>query len=842
MTGALAAATRPVADVSLRDLRDVDPYPAYERMRAAGNVVWDEGMAAWLVLDHDGCAFVERREDLFEEPTRTLPGAAEIVGRRDFRSLVGAPHDALHRSLSHAWRPDPIARQAASAVRPIVTARLSTLAGTQRFELFADFARLLPIAVVARMLGLPDADAATLDQAKGWMEAVLAWRHSYGEDAEARQAAVVATRALEPALVDTVRERRDRPAEDAISLLWAAGREIFPDWDERDVIDNAKFLFEAGSETTAFLICNAIHVVFQQPPEQRAAWLADRDAFTLFLEEVLRHTTVVHLRARRATADTTLGGVAIAAGERMIAVNAAANRDPGRWRDPARFDPSRPRLFSHLAFNVGPRHCAGAHLARIEAFEAVVGLFTAFPDLALAADTPPSRSVGLVSRAWRPIELVRARRDPARCVSAARRMTATSTAAVPPDLLHTEQFRRDPFPAWRRLRHDAPIWHDPVADRWIVTRYDDVLAVFRDPATYAVGRPYRRFSEQIGPSLVNLDGSAHRTRRAIVAPELVGRRIEHVRPMVARRIAALFERWPDSGAVDAWATVASPLPLLVIADLLGLDETDHEAFARHSAAILSGLGGDAAAAAEGRGAHAALAALFDPRIDAAYRDPGDDLISHIVRAEVDGQWLSRAEVHSFVSLLLVAGGETTGLAIANTWATVAGAPDVQAALASDEDPALLDAVISEALRHSGPVIAEDREVTRDVEWHGTTVPAGATLRAVIGSANRDETVFADPDRFNPWRRGLHPGKESRHGGPDADGRAGHLTFGAGDHSCLGYQLARVEIAAATSALLDRWPEFEAAPEPAFAVELELMRHVQALTLSPGSAPTRGAGR
>jgi len=416
------------------------------------------------------------------------------------------------------------------------------------------------------------------------------------------------------------------------------------------------------------------------------------------------------------------------------------------------------------------------------------------------------------------------------------------TAGLPTDLLHTEAYRRNPFGAWRRLRHDAPIWYDAVAEAWIVTRYDDVLGVFRDPGTYGVERPYRRFSQQIGPTLVNLDGDAHRRRRAIVAPELAGRRIEAIRPLVDRRVAALFDDWPVAAAVDAWGRVAAKLPLLVIADLLGLDERDHEAFARHSEAILTGLGGDPGAAARGRRAHAALASLFDPRIDAALRDPGDDLISHIVRAEVDGDSLSRAEVHSFISLLLVAGGETTGLAIANTWAAIGREPGVQSALARDEDPALLDAVISEALRHSGPVIAEDRQVTRDVGWYGVTVPAGSTIRAVIGSANRDETVFTSPDSFDPWRRDLHAGKESRAGGRTHEGRAGHLTFGAGDHFCLGYQLARTEIAAATRALLERWPEFVAVPEPAFAVELQLMRHVRALTLGPGSGPRSAAGR
>ncbi len=405
----MTVVTRPRAPVSLLDLRDVDPYPAYEQMRAVGPVVWDEGMAAWLVLTHDGCTFVERREDLFEEPTGSLPDAVKIVGRRDFRSLVGAPHETLHRAVSHAWRPDPIAPLAIAAVRPLIAERLAGLAEGGSFELFADFARLLPIAVVARVLGLPDADIETLDRAKTWMEAVLAWRHSYGEDAESRAAAIAATRELEPLVLDTVRARRDKPEADAISLLWAAGREVATDWGEQDVMDNAKFLFEGGSETTSFLVCTAVHRLLELPDAARTSTLADAGALARFIEEVLRHSTVVHMRARRATADVDLGGIRIAAGERVLAVNAAANRDPARWERPAELDPNRPRLWSHLAFNVGPRHCAGAHLARMEATEAISGLWRAFPDLARAPGAADPTPVGFVSRAWRPVALTHSR-------------------------------------------------------------------------------------------------------------------------------------------------------------------------------------------------------------------------------------------------------------------------------------------------------------------------------------------------------------------------------------------------------------------------------------------------
>jgi len=401
----LATAPRPLAPISLRDLRDADPYPAYEAMRAIGPAVWDEGMSAWLVLSHDGCTFVERREDLFAEPTGTLPGAARIVGRRDFRSLVGGEHETLHRSLSHAWRPDPIGPLAVAAVRPIVSDRLALLAGRPSFELYEDLARFLPIAVIGRVLGLPDRDVATLEEAKGWMEAVLAWRHTYGEDAELREAAIAATKRLDPLLLDTVRERRDRPEADVISLLWESGRQVFPDWSAQDVMDNAKFLFEGGSETTAFLICTSMHRLLELPAERRAATLGDQAAFARFLEEVLRHSTVVHLRARRATQDVELAGVAIRAGERVIAINAAANRDPARWERPSELDPDRPRLWGHLAFNVGPRHCAGAHLARMEATETVGGLWRAFPDMIRIPGDGETIPMGFVSRAWRPVEI-----------------------------------------------------------------------------------------------------------------------------------------------------------------------------------------------------------------------------------------------------------------------------------------------------------------------------------------------------------------------------------------------------------------------------------------------------
>ena len=390
---------------SLADTRDIDPYPVYEELRAAGSTVRDEGMDAWAVLDHDGCTLVGRREDLFEEPTGSLPGADVISGRRELRALVGEQHDTLHASIARPWRPKPIEPFRAELMRPIVADRLAALGPSGSIELFHDLASSVPIRFIARVLGLPDDTDETLRRSKGWVEAVLAWRHTYGRDAEVRDAAIEATRSLGPMLLETIRARRERPTDDMISRLWAAGPEIADDWDEDDVLSNAMFLFEAGAETTSLLICTLVRFLLDEPAERRRAVLADPTELRWYTDEVMRHTTVVHWRARRATRDIEMDGVTIRAGDMVHPVNAAANRDPARWERPDEFDPTRSGIGGHLGFAVGPRHCAGAHLARLQATEAVTMLFDAFPDLALDSSEPPPGYLGFVSRAWRPVHL-----------------------------------------------------------------------------------------------------------------------------------------------------------------------------------------------------------------------------------------------------------------------------------------------------------------------------------------------------------------------------------------------------------------------------------------------------
>ena len=352
---------------SLREGRDVDPYPLYEVARSEGEVVWDAGLDAWLVLDHEGCAFVETREDLFAEATGMLPGADRLTGPHEFRSLTGEPHHALHRYLSRRWAPAAIEPARETFVRPIVMARIDRIRDRGSAELWSDIASLIPIAVIARVIGLPPLSDSDLREMKRFIDAILAWRHDYGRDPAIIERALDATRVLEALIRPVVQERRRKPTDDLISGLWEIGPSIVPDWGEQDVVDNVKPLFEAGAETTALLICTATYMVLTDEA------LAGRvrqggEPLRRLVDETLRHTTVVHWRARVATTDVRLGRVMIRAGDRVHPVNAAANRDPARYAHADAFDIDRRGYLAHLAFNVGPRHCAGAWLARMEAY------------------------------------------------------------------------------------------------------------------------------------------------------------------------------------------------------------------------------------------------------------------------------------------------------------------------------------------------------------------------------------------------------------------------------------------------------------------------------------------
>lgn len=401
---------------------------------------------------------------------------------------------------------------------------------------------------------------------------------------------------------------------------------------------------------------------------------------------------------------------------------------------------------------------------------------------------------------------------------------------IRPGVLHEQPYLDNPFPVWERLRHELPLFHDTVADRWLLTRYDDVAAVFRDHDTYST-KPYERiFTDVIGPTMVQMDGDDHGVRRAIVAPPFVGRPLQtDYVPLIDRVVDDLLRELPATGRIDLVAGLTAPLPLKVIATILGLSADDDAYLAEVTARVIGALSGEEPARGIGIETHQAFTAHVDHLIDQRTENPGADLISRIAQGRTEaGERLSRQEIASFIALMMVAGGETTDRGLANFITVLLDHPDVLAAVRGD--PALLDPAFSEFMRRDGVIVYEDRELRRNVEWYGQEIPAGAIVRVALISANNDETVFRDPRRFDLSRPDLRLGKESRAGGR-IDGVANHLGFGLGKHFCIGYQLARAEILAATRELLARRPGLRIAPgqEPKLQIDW-FHRHVDRLVV------------
>lgn len=387
-------------------------------------------------------------------------------------------------------------------------------------------------------------------------------------------------------------------------------------------------------------------------------------------------------------------------------------------------------------------------------------------------------------------------------IARAEKMSDSHPVGTVIDELHGASYRDDPAPTWRRLRDEHPILHDPRDNAWIVSRYHDVAEILSDHESYSISTYAGTTGAVLGDTLIQMDGSAHVWRRSAVAPEFVGRRLDDATAVVDAEIDRLITGFPADGTVDLVRDFSRFLPVNVIVALLGFGGTaDQRVFRDWVTRIMSGLGPDPTARADGIRARNEFARHIAPYMREPIDDDRRDLIARVCTAEHEGRRLDPDEVVAFLGLLFIAGGETTDKAIANLWWNLLRHADVLAACR--DDPSFLDACFSETMRRDAPVVQEERFVNVDVEWHGVTVPAGSRIRVLIGAAHRDPSVFLDPDRFDPARGDLHLGLERRSGAVSAGSM--HLGFGLGKHFCLGYQLARREAVRGSERLLEALP-------------------------------------
>jgi pulcherriminic acid synthase len=369
-----------------------------------------------------------------------------------------------------------------------------------------------------------------------------------------------------------------------------------------------------------------------------------------------------------------------------------------------------------------------------------------------------------------------------------------------PDILSPE-LAANPYPAYRVMRESFPlIWHE-ATQSYIVSRYEDVERVFKDKAGEFTTENYDWQLEPVhGKTMIQLSGRDHAVRRALVAPAFRGNELqEKFMPVIERNSRELIDAFRHRGSADLVADYATHFPVSVIADMLGLDKADHDRFHGWYTAVVayfSNLAGDPEVAAAGERTRVEFAEYMLPVIRERRDNPGDDLLSTLCAAEVDGVKMSDEDIKAFCSLLLAAGGETTDKAVAGIFANLMTHPEQLAAVR--EDRSLIARAFAETLRYTPPVHMIMRQSATEVELSGGTVRAGATVTCLIGAANRDENRYRDPDRFDIFRDDLTTTTAF-------SAAADHLAFALGRHFCVGALLAKAEVETGVGQLLDAMP-------------------------------------
>ena len=365
--------------------------------------------------------------------------------------------------------------------------------------------------------------------------------------------------------------------------------------------------------------------------------------------------------------------------------------------------------------------------------------------------------------------------------------------------------RRDPFAIYARGRREHPAFvHEGLPLRVLsVFRHSDVQAILRDADAFSNVFQLQRLAPEVGevrpPSMLGTDPPEHTRLRSLVAKAFTPRIVQRLEGRMAEIAESLLDRALERRDVDLVEALSYPLPVTVIAEIIGIPVDHREQFKRWSDAAVANLGLAFMSDIDPERVRRQLA-LFEemraylvPLAEERRQSPREDLLSGLVRAEHEGSRLSHDEMISMLVLLLVAGNETTTTLIGNAVQELLAHPDEEQRVRAE--PELLPRAIEEVLRFASPVQFAPRRATRAAELQGVAVREDDVLLCWIGSANRDETVFASPERFDVARD------------PNP-----HLSFGFGIHYCIGANLARLEARVALEALLRRTRSIELAGE------------------------------
>ncbi|MFE7645132.1 cytochrome P450 [Streptomyces phaeoluteigriseus] len=372
-------------------------------------------------------------------------------------------------------------------------------------------------------------------------------------------------------------------------------------------------------------------------------------------------------------------------------------------------------------------------------------------------------------------------------------------------------FVADPYPAYAELRERGRVIRYEPTDQWLVPHHADVSALLRDRR---LGRTYQhRFThEDFGRTappeehepfhtlndhgMLDLEPPDHTRIRRLVSKAFTPRTVERLKPYVERLAGELVDELVAAGGGDLLTDVAEPLPVAVIAEMLGIPASERAPLRPWSADIcgMYELSPSQETARRAVRASVEFSEYLLELIAARRKEPGDDLISGLIAAHDEGDRLTEQEMISTAVLLLNAGHEATVNATVNGWWALFRNPDQLAALRADHS--LVPSAVEELMRFDTPLQLFERWVLDEIEIDGTVVPRGAEIAMLFGSANHDPAVFTAPDRLDLTR------KENP-----------HISFSAGIHYCIGAPLARIELAASMGALLEKAPTLRLAAEP-----------------------------
>jgi cytochrome P450 len=384
-------------------------------------------------------------------------------------------------------------------------------------------------------------------------------------------------------------------------------------------------------------------------------------------------------------------------------------------------------------------------------------------------------------------------------------MTATIDQST--DILSAEH-DQDPEPIYRYLREEAPASYHAGSNSWLISRHEDILKLVRGKQVNS-----NNYVEGIGAvygrTLLEMDGRDHQQQRGLLNPLMHGVNLENYQPIVQKVISELFmpefeaaaapirSGEAEFGEIDLAATYFQALPISVIIEMLDLPRENRGDFVRwfkDLMAFVANLGGDPEPIARGHKAREELSAFVMPLIAERRANPRADMISQMCTAELNGEGLTNEEVNAFISLMIVAGGETTDRALGNVMLNLLRHPDQLAAVRENRE--LVTDAFVETLRYTPPVNVAGRTAAMDINIHGVTIPEGAAITCLIGAANRDPRKFAEPDKFDIFRKDNSTEKAF-------SGAADHLGFLNGRHFCVGAALSKAEVEVGINLVLDK---------------------------------------